>query len=695
MTPADQLLAERLLAEKLVSPEKLEACRQTLRKAEHAGNPPSPLAQELLRQRLLPAWRIGLLLLELHSGFEDAREDSGGGPTAAAPSDPSAALARYPVSGQLGAGGMGQVLAIHDPALGREMAAKLIRGTASSTMKARFIQEAQITGRLEHPGIVPVHELGMTEDGRIYFTMKRVRGQDLSKSLAARPLFELLQILLKVCDALAYAHSQGVIHRDLKPANIMVGRFGEVQVVDWGLAKVVDEPDLAADGGRPAEEEADTGRAGKLPRTQAGAVLGTYPYMAPEQARGEIDRLDRRTDVYALGAVLYEMLAGCPPYGGSSHAQILARVLAGKLLPPGERAPDCQVPPELEAVTLKAMARRPAERYDTVVDMQRDIEAHLEGRLLQAAEYNTWQVVKKWAARHKPAVAAAAASLAAVILGFVASSWQLHQVRLARDNERQQKNVALAARKDEAAQRKKAELREQEAQIARKDALASRRKAVAALEERDRETREKEVAQRKGSAAEQVHKAMELYTGKGDRAMVSKLLAEAEQVYPDHSGLLRMRGRMALDRKEWPKARGLLERALKQDPKDYVTHFLLYRWHAQQGRGNTRSAEKHVWAAAKHGTQDSAIGLWGLGMREIDKAKKLYGSAKTKALEQGVEFCTRALAKRADFAWAFRTPDNATWISSPGKRHWQIAMPWLDCYPKLRMPTSTGGNCTR
>ncbi len=281
---------------------------------------------------------------------------------------------------------------------------------------------------LQHPNIVPLHELGMTDSGRIYFTMKCIEGDDLVQVLLERPLFELLQILLKVCDAMAFAHSQGVIHRDLKPANIMVGRFGEVQVMDWGLAKILGEPDIAAEESpsepEPEEEPLDDGLSSTPPRTQVGSVLGTYSYMAPEQARGQIDQFDQRTDIYALGAILYEMLGGSPPYSDQSRDDTLAHLAADEPAPPLPNTPERQVPHELEAVARKAMAPLPTDRYENVPELQRELENYLEGRRVGAARYRLrdllWLEVKR--RRHALLLLASIMFFALLGLGYVV--WQ-------------------------------------------------------------------------------------------------------------------------------------------------------------------------------------------------------------------------------------------------------------------------------
>jgi eukaryotic-like serine/threonine-protein kinase len=243
------------------------------------------------------------------------------------PRPPAApASGRYSLRGEVGRGGMGVVLAAHDPALNRDLALKVLRGehAGQPEVEQRFREEAQIGGQLQHPGVVPVYELGSFDDGRAYFTMKLVKGATLAHLLRQRPdpsqdRPRFLKIFEQVCQAVAYAHSKRVIHRDLKPANVMVGAFGEVQVMEWGLVKV-----LANEDGLPPEDATPPGGTDPLTAnaTQSGTVVGPPGYMAPEQARGETGRLDERCDVFGLGALLCEILSAEPPLrGGAGHSE--------------------------------------------------------------------------------------------------------------------------------------------------------------------------------------------------------------------------------------------------------------------------------------------------------------------------------------------------------------------------------------
>lgn len=309
--------------------------------------------------------------------------------TAAAPTGEgdefAPAAEKYEIAGELGAGGMGEVLLVQDRDLLRQVAMKVLRENLAEAPEHRlkFVAEAQATSQLEHPGIPPVHDIGISPTGELYFTMKVVRGRTLAEVLenvasgdeeAQREftLHKLISILEQICQAVSFAHEKGVLHRDLKPENMMLGKFGEVHVMDWGLAKVGEpvSPDDVKDAVLTAETESAM-------HTLAGTVKGTIPYMSPEQAHGTA--LDQRSDVYALGCLLYEMLTLRPAFEGGG-IELLLRVREGGFLPVTERNPDRPVPDALAALCTRAMALDPEDRPPTAGALASELRAWLDGR---------------------------------------------------------------------------------------------------------------------------------------------------------------------------------------------------------------------------------------------------------------------------------------------------------------------------
>ena len=293
---------------------------------------------------------------------------------------------RYDSGERLGEGGMGIVRACVDRRIGREVAMKIVRPGEGSRgdLKARFLREACVQGQLEHPAIVPVYDLGRDPEGTLYFTMKRVRGSTFehivdslrSGDPAAAKQYtrhKLLSAFASVCHAVAFAHARGVVHRDLKPGNVMLGDYGEVYVLDWGLAKVIDSPEPRLSTNPPAiTSGSDPGA-----KTALGATMGTPGYMAPEQVRGE--NVDTRADVYALGAILFELLALEPLHSNRSAEQANASTLRGADARPSVRAPDLDVPPELDEVCVRATALDLADRTPAVREVVDAVERYLDG----------------------------------------------------------------------------------------------------------------------------------------------------------------------------------------------------------------------------------------------------------------------------------------------------------------------------
>ncbi|MDR3637078.1 MAG: serine/threonine-protein kinase [Isosphaeraceae bacterium] len=289
---------------------------------------------------------------------------------------------RYAIAGEIARGGIGVVLKGRDVDLGREVAIKTLRAehAGNPAMVRRLVEEAQIGGQLQHPGVLPVYEIGLDPERRPYFTMKLVRGETLATLLRDRldPAQErrrFVTIFEQVCQTVAYAHARGVVHRDLKPSNVMVGAFGEVQVVDWGLAKVLTPGGALA--GATAEGSVATVRSG-LPglHSEAGSLLGTPAYMPPEQARGELDGLDERCDVFALGAILCEILTGRPPYTGE-RAELVRQARDGCLDEAFARLATCGAQEELVGLARSCLAADRKARPRDARAVAEQVSAHL------------------------------------------------------------------------------------------------------------------------------------------------------------------------------------------------------------------------------------------------------------------------------------------------------------------------------
>jgi tetratricopeptide (TPR) repeat protein len=345
----------------------------------------------------------------------------------------------YIIDREIARGGMGRIMVGRDRRVGRPVAIKELL-SHSDDLRARFEREARITARLQHPAIVNLLEAGAWPGGEPFYVMKLVTGESLDKAIARSTTHEsrmaLLPNVLATVDALAYAHNMRIIHRDLKPANVLVGEFGETVVIDWGLAK-----DLADVASADVAIGPYRGNSGDIAATVEGAVIGTPGYMPPEQAKGEA--VDERADVYSLGAMLYHVLAGEPPYRGRTVEAILVAVVAGPPEPLEQRVPS--VPPDLAAIVAKAMAYKPADRYANAKEMADDLKKFQTGQLVGAHRYSTWQLLRRWVRRHRTAVAVGA--VAATLLA-VFGAIGLRQIFDEQARAEQQRALAVKSRTD-------------------------------------------------------------------------------------------------------------------------------------------------------------------------------------------------------------------------------------------------------
>ncbi len=324
---------------------------------------------------------------------------------------------RYVPGAEIARGGMGRILAADDRLLGRRVALKRVR-KSSQGLEPRFRREQRITARLQHPAIIPVYDAGVLEGGEPFFVMRLVKGESLDRTAAkAASMVDRLSLLTAVIgavDAVAYAHGEGVVHRDLKPQNILVGPFGEVVVLDWGLARELDgsAPPEASEHADRDDRSEEAGEASSA--TSAGDVLGTPGYMAPEQCEGR--PADARSDVYGLGAVLYHVLTGAPPHAESSLSGATARRTAPPAL--RDRAPSA--PLDLVAIVERAMAPEPETRYATALELAEDLKRWQAGRLVEAHRYTSGELLRRFLRRYRaPLSVAAAALLVLVTLGAV------------------------------------------------------------------------------------------------------------------------------------------------------------------------------------------------------------------------------------------------------------------------------------
>jgi hypothetical protein len=380
---------------------------------------------------------------------------SGSSPTATSSTEPDVLPAvppasvegpagRYELLDEIARGGMGAVLRATDRTLGRDVAVKVLqeRFAAGSLVARRFLDEARIAGQLQHPGIPPVHDLGTLADGRPFLAMKLIKGRTLEALLRDRPdpsadRGRFLAAFEQVCQAVAYAHSRRVIHRDLKPANVMVGAFGEVQVMDWGLAKVLSDRPLPApvadgdSGERPATEiRSDRDTEGS--ETQAGSVLGTPAYMAPEQAVGAVDQVDARSDVFGLGAILAVILTGRPPFVGADAESTRVLAARGKVDECFARLDACGADPELVTLCKRCLSPerddRPAEA-GAVATAVAGLRAAAEERARQAeldrvrAEGERARAKAEARAQRQKELAQLALAAGVLLLAFGGGGW--------------------------------------------------------------------------------------------------------------------------------------------------------------------------------------------------------------------------------------------------------------------------------
>lgn len=342
------------------------------------------------------------------------------GPEASAQGDALATEqpGHYELKRELARGGQAVVFIAHDRHMGRDIAFKQLLGGGPRDAEERFLREARVAGQLEHPGVVPVYELGRRADsGALYCAMRLVRGRSLAEALKeekGRGRLKLLTSYVQLCQTIAYAHGRGVVHRDIKPENVMLGSFGETVLLDWGVAKLR--------GGR--EDISDVLQAPRVDQrfdmTQEGDVIGTPAYMSPEQALGNVREIDEQSDVWSLGAVLYEILTGRPPYTEKNAVQLLIKIAKDKFPPVQEIAPE--TPRELAFICERALEKSKKRRYRTALEIATDIEAFRAGGRVQGIEYSSVELLRKWVRRNLPVAIASGIALL-LLIGMGVRIW--------------------------------------------------------------------------------------------------------------------------------------------------------------------------------------------------------------------------------------------------------------------------------
>jgi eukaryotic-like serine/threonine-protein kinase len=517
--------------------------------------------------------------------------------------DPSA---RYTLTRLHATGGIGRVWVARDPTLGREVALKELRPERAENplVWARFLQEAKVTGQLEHPGIVPIYELGWRpQDQQPFYTMRFVRGGTLRAAIkayhrkraegsaGALDLRGLLDAFVAVCNAVAFAHSRGVIHRDLKPANVVLGDFGEVIVLDWGLAKIVGDP------GGEASTELLSLAPGLAPEvTMDGQVLGTPAYMAPEQAAGRLDLMGLRTDVYGLGAILYELLTGQPPFSGEGTEELLRQVR--EVLPPPPRRLRPDVPPALEAVCVRALAKHPDDRYPSAEELAREVKCWLADEPVAAYPEPLRRRLARWARHHKGLVGTAAAALLTAFLALAGGLVLLGQEQARTEQERQE---AVAARKQADVNAAAAEAARRRADASAAAAGAQRQLALETLQILVTDVQE-QLEDTPGNHRLKQELLATALTGLERLASSAERSKDADlpliDAHQRMGAVFLLLGRHDRARAQFERARALAEALLRADPRNRGARRELGR--ALRGLGEVSQASGRVGEAQAH-----------------------------------------------------------------------------------------------